>query len=117
MECSKDVRGPAPINKSAAALYHPLGPLTAAEFRATADLLHSSWPGTSLQFKSMLLLEPPRANLVAYLDADRRGDAPPPLVRRSHVAYYLRGTVRTFSVALVGVLVLIINSPGSMKLM
>lgn len=75
-------------------LYHPLGPLTAAEYAKTAAILQASWTGdTSLHFKSMVLLEPPKAELIAYLDAERNGHHPAPLARRAYVAYYIRNTV------------------------
>jgi primary-amine oxidase len=77
-----------------AIIYHPLGPLTGPEFAQSAAILQASCPGNpSLHFKSMVLLEPPRAELLAYLDAERRGQSPAPLVRRVYVAYYIRNTV------------------------
>lgn len=77
-----------------ATIYHPLGPLTGAELAQSAAILQASWPeNTSLQFKSMLLLEPPKVELIAYLDAERQGHHPAPLVRRVYVAYYIRNTV------------------------
>lgn len=79
-------------------MYHPLGPLTGAEFAQSAAILQASWPGnTSLHFKSMVLLEPPKAELIAYLDAERSGHRPAPLVRRVYVAYYIRNTVSFFA--------------------
>ncbi|KAF7192390.1 Copper amine oxidase 1 [Pseudocercospora fuligena] len=74
-------------------MYHPLGPLTGTEFRDCAAVLQAAWPEhTSLQFKSMLLLEPPKTELLAYLDAERQGKSPQALDRRVYVAYYLRNT-------------------------
>ena len=75
-------------------IYHPLGPLTGVEFRDCAAILQAAWlENTSLQFKSMLLLEPPKPELLTYLDAERRGKSPQALDRRVYVAYYLRNTV------------------------
>ncbi|KAK5046204.1 hypothetical protein LTR84_008661 [Exophiala bonariae] len=80
-------------NHGAATIYHPLGPLAEFEFAQTAAILQPSWPeGTSLHFKSMVLLEPPKVELIAYLDAERNGQRPVPLARRAYVAYYIRNT-------------------------
>lgn len=78
---------------SPSTIYHPLGPLTATEYAQTAAILQASWPGDpSLHFKSMVLLEPAKSELIAYLDAERSGHYPAPLVRRAYVAYYIRNT-------------------------
>ena len=75
-------------------MYHPLGPLTGAEFRQCAAILRASWPQqTCLRFKSMLLLEPAKTDLLPYLDAERRGQVLAPLPRLASVAYYIQNTV------------------------
>ncbi len=75
---------------------HPLGPLTAAEISESSRLLRSVWPGnTNLQFKAITLLEPPKAELLPYLDAEHKGKPVPTLARKSFVVYYIRNTVRS----------------------
>ncbi|KJR88913.1 primary-amine oxidase [Sporothrix schenckii 1099-18] len=77
-------------------LAHPLGPLTAAEITAATALVRKAWPeGTLFQFKVVTLQEPPKAELVPYLAAERAGTAAsslPVIPRRVYVAYYLRNT-------------------------
>ena len=77
-----------------ASIYHPLGPLTGEEFTQCAAILQALWPeDTTLRFKSMLLLEPPKGDLLPYLDAKRSGQTPTPLNRVVYVAYYIQNTV------------------------
>lgn len=73
---------------------HPLGPLTGAEITQSSDLIRAQWPeGTGFQFKVVTLLEPVKDELVPYLDAERAGQTPRPIDRKSQVVYYLRKTV------------------------
>ncbi len=73
---------------------HPLGPLTADEISASSALIKSVWPPqTSLQFKAITLLEPPKAELLPYLTAEHASQALPFLSRKSFVVYYIRNTV------------------------
>ncbi|KUI59977.1 Copper amine oxidase 1 [Cytospora mali] len=72
---------------------HPLGPLTAAEITQSSDLIKAQWPeGTKFQFKVVTLLEPLKDELVPYLDAEKAGQSPKPIERKSQVVYYLRNT-------------------------
>ena len=81
-------------NNTEAIAIHPLNPLTRAEIFQTAALLRSHWPsGTDLRFKSITLLEPEKAKLIPYLDAEHNGKAVPPMERRSFACYYIRNTV------------------------
>ncbi|KAM7217468.1 putative copper amine oxidase [Rhypophila decipiens] len=76
-----------------AAPSHPLGPVTAAEITQSAQVLEASWPtGTKLHYKAITLLEPPKAELAPFLAAERAGEKPAPLDRKSFVIYYLKGT-------------------------
>ncbi|KAF2160544.1 hypothetical protein M409DRAFT_59811 [Zasmidium cellare ATCC 36951] len=78
-----------------ASIYHPLGPLTGDEFTKCAAILQALWPEeTTLRFKSMLLLEPPKKDLISYLDAERSGQTPAPLDRAVYVAYYIQSTAK-----------------------
>lgn len=75
---------------------HPLGPLTASEISQSSDLIRAQWPeGTKFQFKVVTLLEPPKAELAPYLQAEKAGRTVKPIDRKSQVVYYLRNTVST----------------------
>lgn len=78
---------------------HPIGPLTAQEIAQSAALLRAFWPAnTNLQFKTITLLEPPKAQLLPYLVAERAGQTPAPIERKSFLIYYIRNTVSGLSV-------------------
>lgn len=78
----------------AAPVTHPLGPLTGEEISKGADLVRSVWPeGTKLQFKVNTLHEPEKKILAPWLVAERAGEKPAPLERKSFIVYTLRGTV------------------------
>lgn len=73
---------------------HPLGPLTASEITESARLIKGLWPSnTNIQFKSITLQEPNKADLVPFLAAERAGKSTPTIERRSFVVYYIRNTV------------------------
>ncbi|KAK4665014.1 uncharacterized protein QC763_509740 [Podospora pseudopauciseta] len=77
----------------AAPVTHPLGPLTGEEISKGADLVRSVWPeGTKLQFKVNTLHEPEKKILAPWLAAERAGEKPAPLERKSFIVYTLRGT-------------------------
>lgn len=79
-------------------LQHPLGPLTAAEISESARLIKSLWPtNTNLQFKTITLQEPSKAELAPFLVASHAGRPTPNIERRSFVVYYIRNTVSTFT--------------------
>jgi hypothetical protein len=81
--------------KTKTASEHPLGPLTASEITQSSKIIKGLWPSaTSLQFKSITLQEPNKADLVPYLTAEHSGKALPNVPRRSFVIYYIRNTVR-----------------------
>lgn len=73
---------------------HPLGPLTADEISRSSALIRGQWPeSTEFVFKILTLLEPPKVELVPYLEAEKAGETPKPIERKSQVVYYLRNTV------------------------
>lgn len=73
---------------------HPLGPLTADEISRSSALIRGQWPeNTQFIFKILTLLEPPKAELVPYLEAEKAGETPKTIERKSQVVYYLRNTV------------------------
>ncbi|KAL8377312.1 hypothetical protein RB595_008142 [Gaeumannomyces hyphopodioides] len=72
---------------------HPLGPLSGDEISRSSSLIRAAWPeGTKFQFKVITLLEPAKAQLIPYLDAERKGQSPSGIDRRSFVVYYIRNT-------------------------
>lgn len=73
---------------------HPLGPLTANEITNSSQLIKSLWPThTNIQFKSITLQEPNKAELIPFLAAEKTAQATPTIDRRSFVVYYIRNTV------------------------
>jgi Cu2+-containing amine oxidase len=75
---------------------HPLDPLAPSEITQISSLLKSLSPDRSLHFKIISITEPPKAQLRAYLKAERNGNSLPPLPRRASALYYLRGTSQLF---------------------
>jgi primary-amine oxidase len=73
---------------------HPLAPLSAAELQTAASIIKASWPAhTDLHFKVVTLQEPPKAEVLKYLEAEH-GNKPLPLVsRKAFINYYIRNTV------------------------
>jgi primary-amine oxidase len=73
---------------------HPIGPLTASEITRAASILKASWPAnTDFNFKAVTLLEPLKAELLPYLQAERSGSTPAKIDRKAFVLYYIRNTV------------------------
>ncbi len=73
---------------------HPLGPLTASEISESARLIKGLWPSNiNIQFKSITLLEPKKAELVPFLTAEHSGQRTPTIDRKSFIIYYIRNTV------------------------
>lgn len=74
---------------------HPLAPLEAAEITSAAAIIKASWPAhTDLHFKVVTLEEPPKAEVVKYLDAEHSGKPLPSISRKAFLNYYIRNTVR-----------------------
>lgn len=74
--------------------YHPLASLSAEEIRKTSTLIQSVWPGsTDLWFKLVTLLEPPKDQVLEYLEAEDSNSSLPWIDRKAFVNYYLRNTV------------------------
>lgn len=73
---------------------HPLGPLSPEEISRSSKLLAQSWPeGTLFRFKSIVLREPTKAELLPYLEAEWSGKELPSIDRLSDVVYYIKNTV------------------------
>ncbi|KAF2272146.1 uncharacterized protein EI97DRAFT_235076 [Westerdykella ornata] len=72
---------------------HPLAPLSSAELVAAAALIKASWPKhTNLHFKVVTLEEPPKSEVLEYLDAEHSNKPLPSLPRKAFVNYYIRNT-------------------------
>lgn len=73
---------------------HPLSPLTAFEISTSSQLIHRLYPPrTDLHFKAVTLLEPVKAQIVSYLEAEQARAKKPSIERKSFVCYYIRNTV------------------------
>ncbi|KAL8963990.1 MAG: hypothetical protein Q9183_004790 [Haloplaca sp. 2 TL-2023] len=72
---------------------HPLSPLSSSEISDATQLVQALYPAnTGLQYKAITLQEPKKAQLIPFLDAERRGGKPPTIERRAFVCYYIRKT-------------------------
>ncbi|KAJ4364306.1 hypothetical protein N0V95_000818 [Ascochyta clinopodiicola] len=72
---------------------HPLAPLSALEIKAAASTIRASWPAhTDLHFKVVTLQEPPKAQVLRYLEAEHAGGPRPHLARKAFLNYYIRNT-------------------------
>jgi primary-amine oxidase len=73
---------------------HPLAPLSAAEIQSAAAIIKASWPAhTDLHFKVVTLQEPPKAEVLKYLEAEHSNQSLPTLSRKAFINYYIRSTV------------------------
>lgn len=73
---------------------HPLAPVTADEITHASQLIRGLWPEhTNLQFKVVTLEEPPKAQVLPYLEAEHTGGLLPSIERKVFVNYYLQNTV------------------------
>ncbi|KAA8566226.1 hypothetical protein MFRU_019g01260 [Monilinia fructicola] len=74
-------------------LEHPLGPLTAGEILQSSKIVKGLWPTeVTIQFKTVTLQEPEKAELVPFLNAEHSGSPLPKVDRKSFVVYYLKNT-------------------------
>ena len=73
---------------------HPLAPLTADEINIAATLVHRLWPsGIELQYKTVTLQEPLKAEVLLFLEAEHGRGPLPSIRRKAFVNYYIRNTV------------------------
>ena len=73
---------------------HPLAPLSGEEISAASQIIRGLWPdNTVLQFKVVTLEEPPKAQVLPYLEAEHAGSSLPSIERKVFVNYYLKNTV------------------------
>ncbi|KAF2670706.1 hypothetical protein BT63DRAFT_199495 [Microthyrium microscopicum] len=74
---------------------HPFASLSEDEIAQTASAIRSLWPkSVDLQFKALTLHEPPKAEVLVYLEAEHTGVILPQLHRKAFVNYYIRNTNR-----------------------
>ncbi|KAH6643583.1 copper amine oxidase [Boeremia exigua] len=72
---------------------HPLAPLSASEITTAASIIKASWPAhTDLHFKAITLQEPPKVEVLKYLEAEHAGSPLPGISRKAFVNYYIRNT-------------------------
>lgn len=84
-----------PVRSATQTATHPLAPLSGDEIKAASAIIQSSWPnGTNLHFKAVTLEEPPKAEVIPYLDAEHSGAPRPSIRRKAFINYYIRNTVR-----------------------
>jgi primary-amine oxidase len=73
---------------------HPLAPLSSSEITTAASTIRASWPAhTDLHFKVVTLQEPPKAEVLRYLEAEHAGKQRPSISRKVFLNYYIRNTV------------------------
>lgn len=75
---------------------HPLDPATAEELALATSMIKNSFAGFELHFKAGGLHEPPKKDLVAYLDAEHSGQPLPTLPRCIFLIWYIQRTPRLF---------------------
>jgi primary-amine oxidase len=75
---------------------HPLAPLSAPEIKSAASIIRASWPAhTDLHFKVVTLQEPPKVEVLKYLEAEHGNKSLPAISRKAFINYYIRNTVRS----------------------
>lgn len=73
---------------------HCIAPLTGDEISHASGLVKALYPSnTSLQFKVVTLQEPPKAEVLLYLEAEHSNGPLPAIERKAWVNYYIRNTV------------------------
>ncbi|KAJ4247480.1 hypothetical protein NW762_013156 [Fusarium torreyae] len=75
---------------------HPLDPATAEEIEQATAIVKQFFYGIPLHFKAAGLDEPPKKELVAYLEAEHNGAPLPALPRRIFAMWYIHRTPRLF---------------------
>ncbi|KAF7673292.1 copper methylamine oxidase precursor [Alternaria burnsii] len=84
---------PSPRSEKSVSAQHPLSALSASELRNAAAIIKASWPAhTDVHFKVVTLQEPPKAEVLKYLEAEHSGKPVPSISRKAFVNYYIRNT-------------------------
>lgn len=76
------------INPNPQLYDHPLDPLTVAEISVASTLIKARHIGKRFQFRYVTLVEPPKREMVVYLDAEKAGQKPQ---RPDRIAEYVTG--------------------------
>jgi primary-amine oxidase len=93
MSLQIDTPPPTVIPQKQATL-HCTAPLTGDEISHASSLVKALYPSnTSLQFKVVTLQEPPKSEVLQYLEAEHSGRPLPSLERKAFINYYIRNTV------------------------
>ncbi|KAK4157368.1 copper amine oxidase [Chaetomidium leptoderma] len=80
---------------------HPLDPLTAREIQQAADVLQRHVPGSDIIFRVITLWEPPKAEMVVFLDMEHGGkETPKSPARVAKVQAHVNKTFSEFKVDL-----------------
>lgn len=78
--------------------HHPLSPLDPHEISKCAHLISAALPkNAELQFKTIILAEPPKRILVSYLEKEHKGLPRQVIDRKAFATYYIRNTVSWLS--------------------
>ncbi|OJJ42255.1 hypothetical protein ASPZODRAFT_20648 [Penicilliopsis zonata CBS 506.65] len=75
---------------------HPLDPATPEEIQRATDLVKAAYAGVPLHFKAAGLEEPPKAQMVEYLDAEHNNRPLPYMPRCVFLIWYIKRTPRLF---------------------
>lgn len=76
------------------AAVHPFTPLTADEISIAVGLIKAQWPAhADFHFKVLTLAEPPKVEVLPYLEAEKAGRPLPRIERKALINYYIRNTV------------------------
>ncbi|KAH3688999.1 hypothetical protein WICPIJ_000015, partial [Wickerhamomyces pijperi] len=82
---------------------HPFDSITDAEIRLTSKLIKDLNGTNKVHFTQMDRLDPPKTDMIKYLDAERYGKGPLPVIpRKTYVYYYLNDSMPLYK-ALVNV--------------
>ncbi|KAL2150120.1 hypothetical protein VTH82DRAFT_7796 [Thermothelomyces myriococcoides] len=81
--------------------HHPFDPLTAGEIRQAADILRRHVPGADIHFRVITLWEPPKAEMVPFLEMEHGGpETAKAPARIARVQGYVNGTFTEYKVDL-----------------
>lgn len=68
---------------------HPFDQITPQELELVVKLIKDAHPSEKPHFAQIDRLDPPKKNMIAYLEAERQGVAPHPIPRRAYAYFYV----------------------------
>ncbi|ODV88761.1 hypothetical protein CANCADRAFT_52934 [Tortispora caseinolytica NRRL Y-17796] len=77
-------------------MVHPLAPLSIEEINYATSIVKKAHPDKEVLIKACSLEEPPKAFMVPYLEAEKKGRPLLPPPRRAYVPFYYKGTSEFF---------------------